>query len=122
MIERTHTHPTTRSARLQKGQNVYLAFGSDLGATVQSVHESSDEEAIHLARATSTLGKDIFVKKCQFDGSFEKGCQLKSVPALLFTLVDMILYGPRIDMQSSTMSKSQAGLMITQLIQFKSFI
>jgi hypothetical protein len=41
----------------KQGQNVYLAFGDDLGATVHSVHdESCDEEAIHLAKAAS-LGK-----------------------------------------------------------------
>ena len=89
----------------KQGQNVYLAFGDDLGATVHSVHESCDEEAIHLARAASILRKDIFSKKCQFDGSFEQECQLKSVPASLLSLVNMILYGPSIDMQSSAMSK-----------------
>ena len=51
-----------------------------------------------------------------------QGCQLKSVPVSLLTLVSMILYGPSIDMQSSTMSKSQASLTISQLIQFNSFI
>ena len=37
----------------KQGQSVYLAFHTDLAATVHSVHESSDEEAIHLARAAS---------------------------------------------------------------------
>lgn len=105
----------------KQGRNVYLAFRTDLAA-VHSVHESSDEEAIHLARAASIVRKDMFSKKCQFGGSFEKECQLKSVPASLLSLVNMILYGASIDMQSDAISKSQAGLTVSQVIQFNSFI
>ena len=102
----------------KQGQNFYLAFRTDLAATVHSVHKSSDEEAIHLARAVSIVRKDIFSKKCQFHGSIEKGCQLKSVPASLLSLVNMILYGASIDMQSDAISKSQVGLTVSQVIQF----
>ena len=82
---------------------------------MHSVHESSDEEAIHLARASSMVRKDMFSKKCQFGRSFEKGCQLKSVPASLFSMVNMMLYGASIDMQSDVISKSQAGLTVSQV-------
>ena len=34
----------------------------------------------------------------------------------------MILYGASIDMQSDAISKSQAGLTVSQVIQFNSFI
>ena len=33
----------------------------------------------------------------------------------------MILYGPNIEIQASTLTKSQAGLTISQLLQYNSY-
>ena len=103
----------------KNGRDVFLAFKSDLANVLDKAHnEDYDEEAIHLAKAASIVRKDMLSKKYTFNGSFESNCQLNSVPASLVSLVNMILYGPSIEMQASTSSKSQAGLSIAQLLQY----
>ena len=58
--------------------------------------------------------------KYTFDGSLEANCQANSVPPSLVSLVN-ILYGPNIEMQASTLTKSQAGLSNCQLLQCNSY-
>ena len=48
--------------------------------------------------AVSIVHKEMFTQKYTFDGSFEAN----SVPPSLVSLVNMILYGPDIEIQAST--------------------
>ncbi|KAJ7361936.1 hypothetical protein OS493_014583 [Desmophyllum pertusum] len=106
----------------KQGRDVFLAFKKDLANALQKAHkEDCDEEAMHLAKAASIVRKDMLAKKHTFNGSFEANCQENSVPPSLVSLVNMILYGPNIEMQASTSSKSQAGLTISQLLQYNSY-
>ena len=60
--------------------------------------------------------------KSTFNGLFDPNCQMKSVPTSLLALVNMILYGPSIQTQASSCAKSHAGLSISQLLQYNSFV
>ena len=66
--------------------------------------------------AVSIVRKEMFTQKYTFDGSFEAN----SVPPSPVSLVNMILYGPNTEIQASTLTKSQAGLTISQLLQYNS--
>ena len=106
----------------KQGRNVFLAFKTDLANALQKAHkEDSDEEAMHLAKAAIIVRKEMFTQKYKFDGSFESNCQANSVPPSLVSLVNMILYGPNIEMQASTLTNSQSGLTISQLLQYNSY-
>ncbi|KAL9954824.1 hypothetical protein ACROYT_G042404 [Oculina patagonica] len=95
--------------------------GPDLANALQKAHkEDCDEEAMLLAKAASIVRKDMLAKKYAFDGFFGSNCQLNSVPASLLSLVNMILYGPNIEMQVNP-SSAQAGLTISQLLQYNSY-
>ena len=106
----------------KQGRDIYLAFRSDLAATLQRAHSTCDEDAIHLAKAASILRKDMQAMHYSFDGSFDHDCQETSVPESVVSLINMILYGPNIESQASNFGKSQASLSISQLIQFNSYL
>lgn len=106
-----------------KGRDVYLAFGEDVGNALHKVHkEDSDDEAIHLAKAAAIVRKDILTNKYSFNGSFERDCQLRSIPASLLSFVNMILYGPNINAEEGSFSKGQAALTIAQLVQYNTYL
>ena len=106
----------------KQGRDVFLAFKTDLANALQKAHkEDIDEEAMHLAKAAIIVRKEMFTQKYTFDGSFESNCQADSIPPSLVSLVNMILYGPNIEMQASTLTKSQSGLTISQLLQYNSY-
>ena len=67
--------------------------------------------------AVSIVGKEMFTPKYTFDGSFGAN----AVPPSSVFLVNMILYGPNIEIQASTLTKCQAGLTISQLLQYNSY-
>ena len=86
----------------------------DLANALWKAHkEDGYEEAMRLAKVAIILRKEMFTQKYTFDGSFESKCQANSVPPSLVSLVSMILYGPNIELQSSTLTKSQSGLIIS---------
>ena len=102
----------------KQGRDVFLAFKTDLANALQKAHkEDSDEEAMHLAKAAIIVRKEMFTQKYTFDGSFGAN----SVPPSPVFLINMILYGPNIEIQASTLTKSQAGLTISQLLQYNSY-
>ena len=106
-----------------KGRDVYLAFGEDVGNALHKVHkEDSDDEAIHLAKAAAIVRKDILTNKYSFNGSFERDCQLRSIPASLLSFVNMILYGPNINAEEGSFSKGQAALTFAQLVQYNTYL
>ena len=106
-----------------KGRDIYLALKKDVGAVLQKVHmEDCDEEAMHLAKTAAILRKDMFANKYSFTGSFEPHSQANSIPASLLSFVNMVLYGPNIETQTHSSSKGQAGLTISQLLQYNSYL
>ena len=107
----------------KQGRDVFFAFRKDLGLVLQKSHDACDEDAIHLSKAASIVRKDMLAMKYNFDdGSFDRNCQAESVPASLVSLVNMILYGPNIETQARNSSKAQAGLTISQLLQYNSYL
>ena len=49
----------------------FLAIKTDLANTLQKAHkEDFDEEAMHLAKGTTIMHKEMFTQKYTFDGSF----------------------------------------------------
>ena len=106
-----------------KGRDVYLAFGDDVGLALHKAREEDcDEEAMHLAKTAAIVRKDMLASKHSFSGSFESDCQAKSVPASLLSLVKMILYGPNIEEQACSSGKVQAALTISQLLQYNTHV
>ena len=100
----------------------FLAIKTDLANALQKAHkEDFHEEAMHLAKGTTIMHKQMFTQKYTFDGSFWSNSQANSIPPSLVSLVNMILYGPNIEMQASTLTKSQSGVIISQLLQYNSY-
>lgn len=49
----------------------FLAIKTDLANALQKAHkEDFDEEAMHLAKGTTIMHKEMFTQKYTFDGSF----------------------------------------------------
>lgn len=101
----------------KKGRDILLAF-EDVGAALATMCElDSDNDAIHLARATKIVRSQLFEEANSFSG-FSVGCQEKSVPSHLLALVTKILEGPSIKDQSE--ERTPAALSIAQLLKFNS--
>ena len=79
------------------------------------VEQDNNGDAVQLAHAAKIVWKDLFEKSSFFNGSFRKGCQEDSVSELSLALVSMILDGPNIKDQISTI---QGALTIAQLLKF----
>ncbi len=80
-----------------------LVCNEDVGAALGKASEhDADNEAVHLARAANIVRRDMFKMKQDFSGSFDSHCQEESVPVSLLALASMVLYGPNITTQSSS--------------------
>lgn len=107
----------------KQGRDIFLGFKEDLALAVNKVfRDDCDDEAIHLTRSERIIRRDMLQLKSTFNGSFEPNCQIESIPTTLLSLVNMILYGPSIQTQASSCAKSQAGLSISQLLQYNSLV
>lgn len=86
----------------KQGRDVLLVYEDDVGKVLSKVHqECYDDDAMHLARAANIVRKAMFEVNNSFNGTFAQDCQSNySVPALLLSLVNMILYGPNLKSQS----------------------
>ena len=105
----------------RQGRNILLAFNEDTGLALPRVSESDfDEKAIILSKAAKTVRRDLLNTKYTFDGTFEKQCQKKSVPQFLLSLVNMIIDGSNIKVNSDNVTEPQTALTISQLLQFNS--
>ena len=92
-------------------------YKDNIGTALRQMCDlDADSDAVHLARAAKIVRKDILKMKLQFNGSFDARCQEESVPASLLVLVSMVLHGPNIKSQSSTMTTSQSALTLSQLL------
>ena len=106
----------------QKGREIVLAFDSDIGAALKrSQPDESDNEALCFAKAASIVRKDVLEKRTSFTGTLKKNCQNDAIPHCLYSLVSMILHGPRIQKQAGNKS-TQATLTISQLFQFNNYM
>ena len=102
----------------KQGRDILMAFEEDIGTALAKACEfDSDNDAIHLARATKIVRSHMFGKAKPFNG-FPTGCQKESVPSLLLAVVNMILEGPSIQDQSQ--ATTSAALSISQLLKFNS--
>ena len=107
----------------KQGRDIFLGFKENLSLAVSKVFKDDhDDDGIHLARSARIIRRDMLQLKSTFNGLFDPNCQMKSVPTSLLALVNMILYGPSIQTQDSSCAKSQAGLSISQLLQYNSYV
>ena len=103
----------------KQGCDILLTYRDDVGKAFKKAHqECCDDEAMHLARAANIVRKAMFKVNNSFNGSFSQDCQVNSVPALLLSIVNMILYGPNMKNQSECSKTSQAASSIAQLLEF----
>ncbi len=78
----------------REGRDVLLAFAGDVGSALRKACDSDyDDDAICLARAAKIVRRDMLKLQSTFTGTFDKDCQVKSVPHSLLTLVSMIHQG-----------------------------
>ena len=103
-----------------QGKNVILTFDGDVSEAFKKACDY-DDDAMHLARAAQVVRREIFDRKCEFDGSFKQTSESDAVPPSLMALVNMILDGPNIKHQSQVATAStRAALSISQLLIFNS--
>lgn len=60
-----------------------LAFAGDVGSALRKACDSDfddDDDAICLARAAKIVRRDMLKLQSTFTGTFDKDCQVKSVP------------------------------------------
>jgi hypothetical protein len=136
-LEQLGTHVYVHSTRLKdrilsyfpdmdahkQGRDTVLVCNEDVGAALgKACGNDTDNEAVHLARAANIVRRDMFKMKQNFSGSFNVNCQEESVPVSLLELVSMVLYGPNITAQSSSVSMPQPALTLAQLLMFNSMV
>ena len=103
------------------GRDVLLAFNKDIGIALKKSYENNyDDDAMCLAKAASIVRRDMLRTKAVFSGSFSHDCQEKAIPDSLLALSRMILDGP--DIKSQSVTVSQEGLSVSQLLLFNSNI
>ena len=97
-----------------EGRNILLAFDTDLGLALRKACEKdSDDEAMCLAAAANTVRRAMFQQQAVFTGSFDRECQIKSVPQSLISLVSMILNGPSIKSETVEDHSSSFGTLLS---------
>jgi len=108
----------------KQGRDVYLAFQDDIALAMNKAYNTNyDDEAIILAKAANIVRRDINRKgESQFSGEFTSMCQELSVPQSLSTLVAMVLDGPNIASQSSSITAPQSVLTLAQIICYNTTI
>ena len=106
----------------REGRDVLLAFAGDVDSALRKACDSDyDDDATCLARAAKIVRRDMLKLQSTFTGTFDKDCQVKSVPRSLLTLVSMIHRGPSIKAQGVD-GFSQATLSVAQLLQYNCFV
>ena len=81
--------------------------------------QSSDSDALHLAKVAQVISQHLFDEQEPFDGTFHEGCQAKCVLNTLLVLVGIILNGCSIKDQTCG-PQVPAALAISQLLRFNS--
>ncbi len=94
-----------------QGRDVLLTF--DVGNAIRKVCDH-DSDAMQLARAAQIVRKEMFDKEFSFDGSFKPECQQDSVPKSLLALLNMILKGPNIEIQTEIVTEFENCALVTE--------
>ena len=105
----------------KEGKEVLIAFEMDVGAVLLTALEQNDSNAMILAKAAQIVRKDMLQKENVFNGSFNTDRQLEAVPESLGTLVNMILNGSNVKVQTNQEmagASSSAVSVISQLLIF----
>ncbi len=102
------------------GNLVHLALQDDVGLALKQAFEDRDSTTVQMANCAQMIRKDILSNKYAFDGIFEKGCQIDSIPPSLLSFVQMLLVGPNIKSQTES-EVSQAAKTICQVIQYNTY-
>ncbi|XP_014664507.1 PREDICTED: uncharacterized protein LOC106806883 [Priapulus caudatus] len=107
----------------KQGRDVILVCNGDIGAALgKACGRDADNEAVLLASAANIVRRDMFKMKQDFRGSFDAHCQEELVPVSLLALVSMVLYGPNITTQSSSVFTPQPALTLSQLLMYNSLV
>ena len=105
----------------KEGRDILLAFNKDIGLALKKAFNSNyDDDAICLAKAASIVRRDMLKTKALFSGSFSNDSQENAIPHSFLALTRMILDGPDIQSQSTTIS--QEALSVSQMLLFNSHI
>ena len=83
-----------------------------------SLHSHDFEsEAFLICKVANSIRREMFQwKPFHYNGEFPPDCQSRSIPALLKSLISMLINGPNVKNQDST--ESQASITLSQLIYF----
>ena len=98
-----------------QGRDVFFIADAEMGSIVYQAYEKREnEEAFAMLKCCKDVRQSVFTYDSEvFEGTFEVGCQQKSVPSALLSLVSLLLYGPKY-----TGSITQECLTISQIIKF----
>ena len=103
----------------KQGRDVLLSFEKNISYLLREAYEADkDEQNIYIKNVIQGIRSDIFSMTNTFNGSYDKNCQLESVPFSLVTLINMLLNGANITDQVSIQNVSQSILTISQLVAF----
>ena len=100
-----------------KGREVLLVFEKDVGPALVSACDYTD--AMHLAKASEIVRREIFAEQNKFCGHFDRDSVVDSVPLCLVELVSMIEHGPDIKSQIEN-GLAKSDFAIAQLLYFNS--
>jgi hypothetical protein len=100
------------------GKNSILVFQQGMQQMLKNTMANNyEDDALLLAKTAKLVRREIdSYNGFHFDCHFSEGCQKRSVPPLLKTLISMLLNGADLNDQDST--ESQANLTISQTILF----
>ena len=101
-------------ASFSRGRDVYLTHSDTVSeALAQSSKQSeiNQDEALILMRAAGVLRKHVLVKQDPFTGAFLPDCASKLVPDPLLTFMNVLLQGPKGNIErSSHTGEGDAGM------------
>jgi hypothetical protein len=98
-----------------KGREVLLVFEKDVGPALVSACDYTD--AMHLAKASEIVRREIFAEQNKFAGHFDRDSVVDYVPRCLVELVIMIEHGPDIKSQIEN-GLAKSDFAIAQLLYF----
>lgn len=100
------------------GKNKILVFEQGMQQMLKHAMENNcGGDAIVLAKAAKIVRKDIISNEgFHFNGTFPSGCQQRSLPMSLKTLVSMLLNGT--DLMDKQATESQPSITVSQAILF----
>ena len=97
------------------GREALLVFEKDVGPALVSACDYTD--AMHLAKASEIVRREIFAEQNKFSGHFDRDSVIDSVPRCLVELVLMIEHGPDIKSQIEN-GLAKSDFAIAQLLFF----